>query len=183
MRQIDTLPAHIRDWQLPPGWTWGSEGLYGDQRHYQELIDGLGRSLALVTAANPAHTEWLHSEARHLAHRSHPAIPTTYHYWELHRETHRGPGYLRRWITGESVSAHLDRLGNAEIPYLLQVLRGAASTLSYLHDTGTTHGALGGDTVWVTPTGRLWMLEWQWAIPRDEIPPGLMPSRIQLDAD
>jgi serine/threonine-protein kinase len=119
----------------------------------------------------------------HLAHRSHPAIPTTYHYWELHRETRRGPGYLRRWITGESVSAHLDRLGTAEIPYVLQVLRGAASTLSYLHDTGTTHGALGGDTVWVTPTGRLWMLEWQWAIPRDEIPPGLMPSRMQLDAD
>ena len=183
MRQATSLPDHISGWQLPPGWKWGAEGLVGDQRHYQEIVDGLGRSLAVVTAPDPAHTEWLHSEAMHLAHRSHPAIPTTYHYWELHRETRRGPGYLRRWITGESVSAHLDRLGTAEIPYVLQVLRGAASTLSYLHDSGTTHGALGGDTVWVTPTGRLWMLEWQWALPRDEIPEGLRPARMHLDAD
>ena len=183
LRQVASLPEHISGWQLPPGWNWGAEGLVGDQRHYQEIVDGLGRSLAVVTAPNPAHTEWLHAEAQHLAHRSHPAIPTTYHYWELHRETRRGPGYLRRWITGESVSAHLARLGTAEIPYVLQVLRGAASTLSYLHDTGATHGALSGDTVWVTPTGRLWMLEWQWAIPRNEIPEGLKPARIQHDAE
>lgn len=177
MRQTSSLPSHIADWHLPPGWKWGADGLFGDQRHYQEIIDGLGRSLALVTAPNPAHTAWLQSEAQHLAHRSHPAIPTTYHYWERHRETRRGPGYLRRWVTGESLSAHLARLGTAEIPYVLQVLRGAASTLSYLHDSGVTHGGLGGSTVWVTPTGRLWMIEWQWAIPRDEIPPGVSPSR------
>lgn len=174
-RQIDALPPHIRDWQLPPGWKWGSEGLAGDQRHYQELIDGLGRSLSLVTAPNPAHTAWLHSEAQHLAHRSHPAIPTTYHYWTLQPEVKRGPGYMRRWITGESVQAHLSRLGTAQIPYVLQVLRGAGSTLSYLHDTGIPHGALGADTVWVTPTGRLWMLEWQWAVPRTDILAGLSP--------
>jgi hypothetical protein len=177
VRQITVLPPHISSWQLPPGWKWGSEGLAGDQRHYQELIDGLGRSLALVTAPNPAHAPWLHSEAQHLAHRSHPAIPTTYHYWTLQREGMRGPGYLRRWIIGESVQAHLSRLGTAGIPYVLQVLRGAGSTLSYLHDSGTTHGALGGDTVWVTPTGRLWMLEWQWAIPRRDIPAGLRPMQ------
>ncbi len=182
-RQGASLPAHISGWQLPPGWRWGSEGLIGDQRHYQEVVDGLGRSLALVTAPNPAHTRWLHSEAQHLAHRSHPAIPTTYHYWELQRESRRGPGYLRRWVTGESVRAHLSRLGTAEIPYVLQVLRGAASTLSYLHDSGTTHGARGGDTVWVTPTGRLWMLEWQWALPRSEMPPGLNPSRERLTVE
>jgi serine/threonine protein kinase len=29
--------------------------------------------------------------------------------------------------------------------------------------------------VWVAPTGRLWMLEWQWAMPREEIPPGMRP--------
>ena len=134
-----------------------------------------------MTAPNPAHTSWLHSEARHLAHRSHPAIPTTYHYWTSQREGGRGPGYLRRWVTGQSVRAHLSRIGSADIPYVLQVLRGAGSTLSYLHDSGTTHGALGGDTVWVTPTGRLWMLEWQWAVPREDVPPGLRPRQRQIN--
>jgi serine/threonine protein kinase len=174
------LPAHLSGWQLPPGWKWGRLGLSGDRRHYQEIIDGLDRSLALVTAPDPKDVPWLHSEAQHLAHRSHPAIPTTYHYWASQREGGRGPGYLRRWITGESVRAHLSRLGTAEIPYVMQVLRGAASTLSYLHDTGMTHGAVGGDSVWVTPTGRLWMLEWQWALPRDEIPLGMRPVRKQI---
>ncbi|MEO8195030.1 MAG: serine/threonine-protein kinase [Gemmatimonadales bacterium] len=169
------LPPHIAGWQLPPGWSWGAEGLDGDERHYQQVTDGLGRSLSLVTAPNPAHHAWLYSEARHLAHRGHPAIPTTYHYWVAERDAKRGPGYLRRWITGETVRAHLQRLGNAEIPYVLQVVRGAGSTLSYLHDNGTTHGALTVDTVWVAPTGRLWLLEWQWAVPRDDIPPGMRP--------
>jgi len=175
MRPAEMLPPHISNWQLPPKWKWGSEGLEGDHRHYQELIDGMGRSLALVTARDPAHTAWLHSEAQHLAHRSHPSIPTTYHYWTAQREARRGPGYLRRWITGESVGAHLSRLGTAQIPYVLRVLRGAGSTLSYLHDSGTAHGAFDAETVWVTPTGRLWMLEWQWAVPRNDIPAGLSP--------
>jgi serine/threonine protein kinase len=141
------------------------------------VTDGLGRSLSLVTTPNPAHHAWLLSEAKHLAHRGHPNIPTTYHYWVAQRETRRGPGYLRRWITGETVRAHLQRLDTAELPYVLQVLRGAGSTLSYLHDSGATHGALTIDTVWVAPTGRLWMLEWQWAIPRDDIPAGMRPLR------
>lgn len=169
------LPPHIAEWQLPPGWSWGAEGLLGDERHYQQVTDGLGRSLSLVTAPNPAHHGWLFSEAKSLAHRSHPAIPTTYHYWVAERDSRRGPGYLRRWITGETVRAHLQRLGTAEIPYVLQVLRGAGSTLSYLHDNGSAHGALTVDTVWVAPTGRLWMLEWQWAVPREDIPPGMRP--------
>ena len=175
--RTSTLPAHIANWQLPPGWSWGTEGLTGDERHYQQLTDSLGRSLSLVTAPNPAHHAWLLSEARHLAHRGHPNIPTTYHYWVAQRETRRGPGYLRRWITGETVRAHLQRLGTAEIPYVLQILRGAGSTLSYLHDSGATHGAVSLDTVWVAPTGRLWMLEWQWAVPREDIPPGMRPLR------
>ena len=174
-RRTSALPDHIAGWQLPPGWAWGAEGLIGDERHYQQLKDSLGRSLSLVTAPDPAHHAWLLSEAKHLAHRGHPNIPTTYHYWVAQRETGRGPGYLRRWITGETVRSHLERLGTAEIPYVLQVLRGAGSTLSYLHDTAATHGALTLDTVWVVPTGRLWMLEWQWAVPRQDIPPGMRP--------
>jgi len=170
-----SLPAHIAGWQLPPGWSWGTQGLLGDERHYQQVTDGLGRSLSLVTAPNPAHHAWLFSEARHLAHRNHPAIPTTYHYWVEEPERRRGPGYLRRWITGETVRAHLQRLGTAEIPYVLQVLRGAGSTLAYLHDSGATHGAVTVDTVWVAPTGRLWMIEWQWAVPMEDIPPGMRP--------
>jgi serine/threonine protein kinase len=175
VRVVAPLPAHIAGWQLPPGWKWGGDGIAGDLRHYQEVIDGLGRSLALVTAPNQEHHAWLQSEARSLAHRSHPSIPTTYHYWALQRETRRGPGYLRRWITGESVRAHLRRMSAAEIPYVMQVLRGAGSALSYLHDTGSAHGAIRADTVWVAPTGRMWMIEWQWAVPRADIPPGLQP--------
>ncbi len=177
-RKTISLPSHIAAWQLPPGWSWGAQGLIGDERHYQQVTDGLGRSLSLVTTPDPAHHAWLLSEAKHLAHRSHPNIPTTYHYWVEQRETGRGPGYLRRWITGETVRSHLERLGSAEIPYVLQVLRGAGSTLSYLHDSGATHGALTVDTVRVAPTGRLWMLEWQWAVPRDDIPPGVRPLRF-----
>ena len=173
--KTNSLPPHIAGWQLPPGWSWGAHGLLGDERHYQQVTDGLGRSLSLVTAPNPAHHAWLFSEARHLAHRNHPAIPTTYHYWVAERESRRGPGYLRRWITGETVRAHLRRLGAAEIPYVLQVLRGVGSTLSYLQDNGTSHGALTVDTVWVAPTGRLWMIEWQWAVPREDVPPGMRP--------
>lgn len=183
MLPTSSLPEHLRSWQLPPGWKWGSEGLLGDQRHYQELIDGLGRSLALVTAPDPSHSDWLQSEARHLAHRSHPAIPTTYHYWTLQPGVGRGPGYLRRWITGVSVRSHLSRRGTAEIPYVLQVLRGAGSALSYMHDSGTPHGAVGADSIWVTPTGRLWLLEWQWAVPQSDIPSGLSPTVFQLNEE
>ena len=37
--RTSTLPAHIANWQLPPGWSWGTEGLTGDERHYQQLTD------------------------------------------------------------------------------------------------------------------------------------------------
>ena len=171
------LPPHIAGWQLPPGWSWGMGGVYGDERHYQQLTDGLGRSLALVTAPNAAHHPWLYAEARNLAHLNHPAIPTTYHYWVAERESRRGPGYLRRWVTGETVRAHMQRLGSVEIPYVMQLVRAAGSTLSYLHDNGTMHGALTVDTVWFAATGRLWLLEWQWAVAREEIPAGMRPRR------
>jgi len=180
-RATKVLPPHLVDWQLPPEWSWGPGGMIGDYRHYQEVIDALGRSLSLVTAPDPAHTPWLFEEAKQLARQSHPSIPTTYHYWTKYADARRGPGYLRRWITGETVRARLARLGLADIPYVFQLLRGACSTLSYLHETGIAHGGLNGDALWTTPTGRLWMLEWQWAVPRAAIPAGVRPGNGPLE--
>ena len=180
-RATKVLPAHLVDWQLPPEWSWGPGGMIGDYRHYQEVVDALGRSLSLVTAPDPAHTQWLFEEAKQLARQSHPSIPTTYHYWTSYADARRGPGYLRRWITGETVRARLARLGLADIPYVFQLLRGACSTLSYLHETGIAHGGLNGDALWTTPTGRLWMLEWQWAVPRGAIPAGVRPGNGPLE--
>lgn len=173
-RVTRTLPSHMVTWELPPGWRWGAEGIAGDFRHYQEVIDGLGRALALVTAPDPTHHRWLHAEAIGLAHRSHPSIPATYHYWTNQRD--RGPGYLRRWVSGESVGARFEGRGAADVPYVLRLLRDAGSTLAYLHTTGAVHGALSPDALWTTPTGRFWMLEWQWATPREDIPAGLHPE-------
>jgi len=170
------LPAHLRDWQLPPGWNWGAEGLHTQHRHYQELIDALGRSLSLVSAPDPTHHRWLESEARHLAHRNHPAMPTTYHYWASFSESRRGPGYLRRWIAGETIAARIRRMGTDDVPGVLRLMREIGSALSYLHDLGVVHGSMSPETVWTTPMGRLWIIGWQWAMPATEIPPGLTPD-------
>lgn len=170
------LPPHLRDWQLPPGWKWGSEGLNTEFRHYQEIIDALDRSLSLVSAPNAEHHGWLESEARHLAHRNHPSMPTTYHYWASFSESRRGPGYLRRWISGETIGARLRRMGTEDIPAVLRVMREIGSGLSYLHDVGVAHGCMSPETVWVTPMGRLWIIGWQWAVPMGEIPTGLSPD-------
>lgn len=175
-RSTHELPEHLRDWQLPPGWSWGAEGLSTQYRHYQELIDALGRSLSLVSAPDPAHYAWLESEARHLAHRNHPAMPTTYHYWASFSESRRGPGYLRRWIAGETVRARLRRMGTDDVPGVLRLMREIGSALSYLHDLSTVHGSMSPETVWVTPMGRLWIIGWQWAVPMIEIPAGLQPD-------
>ncbi|HJU65938.1 MAG TPA: serine/threonine-protein kinase, partial [Gemmatimonadaceae bacterium] len=171
------LPAHLTEWQLPPDWTWGAEGAQGEHRHYQEVIDALGRSLSLVSVPEPAHAQWLAAEARNLAHRNHPSVPTTYHYWANYPDSRRGPGYLRRWIAGETVGARYRRLGREDVPYQLQLLRAAGATISYLHSSGTLHGALSPESIWVAPTGRLWLLGWQWAMPRTDIPAGLTPDR------
>jgi hypothetical protein len=170
------LPAHLRDWQLPPGWSWGAEGLTGQYRHYQEIIDALGRSLSLVSAPNPAHYDWLESEARNLAHRTHTAVPTTYHYWNAFADSRRGPGYLRRWIVGETIGARLARTGPDDAPGAFRLLREVGSALSYLHDLGQPHGCVAPSTVWTAPMGRLWVLGWQWTIPLAEIPPALTPD-------
>ena len=177
-RRTAGVPPHLEGWQLPPGWKWGDTGYFANYRHAQEIVDALGRSLALVTAPDPAHEQWLFNEARQLAHRNHPAVPTTYHYWTHHSASRRGPGYLRRWIVGETVGARIRRLGTETVPYMLRVLRAAGSAVAYLHDAGQTHGAISPDTIYVTPTGRVWLLGWQWAMPANEIPPGLRPDPL-----
>ncbi|MFN2398827.1 MAG: protein kinase [Gemmatimonadaceae bacterium] len=174
-RAVRELPDYLAEWELPPNWSWGQDGISLDHRHYQEVIDALGRSLSLVSAPDPAHTAWLVAEAKHLAHRNHPAIPTTYHYWPPASEG-RGPAYLRRWIAGETLASRLARVGPDDVPYVIQLTRAAGSALAYLHGRNTLHGALSAETVCVTPTGRLWLLGWEWAMPRTEIPAGLAPA-------
>jgi serine/threonine-protein kinase len=170
------LPAHLAGWQLPPDWRWGSEGVRQEHRHYQEIVDALGRSLALVTAPDPSHAPWLAKEARYLAHRNHSSIPTTYHYWSTYGDTRRGPGYLRRWLAAETSGSRARRLGREPIPTVLHVLRAAGSAIAYLHDTGQTHGDISPESLWMAPAGRVWLLGWQWALPRNEIPQGLAPD-------
>jgi serine/threonine protein kinase len=171
---LDPRAPQLANWRLPTGWHWGSEGFLGDDRHFQEVIDALGRSLSLVTVPDPAHEAWLATEARLLAHYSHPAAEG---------DPRRGPGYLRRWIAGETVAARLQRQGPETVPSVLQILRRAGSALSYLHDQGVVHGALSADTTWLTPTGRLWILGWQWAVPVAHRPIGQVPARTWLPAE
>ena len=176
--QLDVrgIPQHLDRWELPPGWRWGDDGVFTPYRHSMEVIDAFGRSLALVTAPDPAHADWLFAEARQLAHRNHPSVPTTYHYWMPYRESRRGPGYLRRWVAGETVGARLRRIGTETVPYMLRVLRASGSALAYLHDAGQSHGCIAPDTIHVTPTGRLYLMGWQWAVTRHELPANLHPD-------
>ncbi|HET9796598.1 MAG TPA: hypothetical protein VFP90_01350, partial [Gemmatimonadaceae bacterium] len=37
-RVTHALPDHLADWQLPPGWSWGAEGLWDEHRHFQEIV-------------------------------------------------------------------------------------------------------------------------------------------------
>jgi serine/threonine-protein kinase len=175
-RDSTRLPDHLKDWQLPPGWAWGTEGLYGQHRHFQEIIDALGRSLSLVSAPNPDHHKWLEAEARLLAHRNHPAIPTTYHYWASFAESHRGPGYLRRWIAGETIRARLARMGPDDVPGMMRIMREIGSTLAYLHDLGHPHGCVSSSTIWTAPMGRLWLIGWQWSVNNADVPAGVAPD-------
>ena len=170
------LPSHLAGWQLPPDWRWGTEGVLHEHRHYQEIVDALGRSLALVTSPDPAHGAWLAAEARQLAHRNHSAIPTTYHYWSVYGEAKRGPGYLRRWLAAETSGSRVRRLGREPIPTALHLLRTAGSALAYLHDMGQPHGDVSPESLWMVPARRMWFLGWQWALPRNVIPDGLTPD-------
>ncbi len=174
-RTVD-IPTHLAAWQLPPGWKWGESGLLVDHRHIQEIRDSFERSLALVTAPAPAYEPWLFSEAKVFAHCNHPAIPTTFHHWSGHAGNGRGPGYLRRWITGETVGTRIRRLGTDTVPYMLGVLRAAGSAIAYLHDSSHLHGAISPESIYVTPTSRVWLLGWPWAVPRADIPTSLAPD-------
>ncbi|MBC7842331.1 MAG: protein kinase [Gemmatimonadaceae bacterium] len=174
-RVMPTLPPHLQPWVLPPGWRWGRGHVRSAVRHYQEVIDALGRSLSLVTVADAAHRPWLAAEARQLAHQSHPAIPTTYHYWADSPDVARGPGYLRRWIAGESVESRTKRIGPDDAPGMLNLLRTVGTLLVYLHDQNIPHGAIGTGSCWITPTGRLWQLGWEWALPESARPPAIAP--------
>ena len=175
-RALQPVPPHLAGWQLPPEWRWGPMGVFSEHRHAQEVVDALGRSLALVSAPNPEHAAWLHEEARLLAHSSHPTVPTTYHYWTRNSTIGRGPGYLRRWIAGETVGARSRRVGTEGLAYMLTILRSTGSALAYLHDGGIVHGALSAENTWVTPTGRVWVIGWEWTVPKSVIPPGLCPD-------
>jgi len=62
------------------------------------------------------------------------------------------------------------------VPAVLRLLREAGAAVAYLHDTGSVHGALSGRTLWTTPSGRLWLIGWQWAIPRDRMPASIIPD-------
>jgi serine/threonine-protein kinase len=148
-----------------------------EYRHYQEVRDALGRSLSLVSVPDPEHVFWLAAEARHLAHRTHPSIPTTYHYWAAHPNAKRGPGYLRRWISAETVGSRVRRTGPEDIPTAVRVMRAVGSMLSYVHDTGMAHGAVSPEVVWAAPAGRIWCLGWQWALPRSAVPATLVPDQ------
>jgi serine/threonine-protein kinase len=154
--------------------------VWEDHRHFQEIIDALGRSLSLVSAPEPTHAAWIEAEARALAHRNHPAVPTTYHYWTANSDSRRGPGYLRRWIAGETMAARLGRAGAEDIPTVLRVMREVGSTLSYLHDGGSVHGAVFVGNVLASPMGRLWLLGWQWAVPMESIPDRIAPDATTM---
>ncbi|HRN54482.1 MAG TPA: serine/threonine-protein kinase, partial [Gemmatimonadaceae bacterium] len=58
----------------------------------------------------------------------------------------------------------------------LRMLRAIGSTLAYLHDSGGQHGAVSPGSVYFTPTGRVWLLGWQWAVPVEERPVGIAPD-------
>jgi eukaryotic-like serine/threonine-protein kinase len=174
------LPQHLKHWDLPPGWRWGEHGVSTGPRHAQEVIDAFGRSLALLSAPDAKHADWLFAEARSLAHLNHPLFPTTYHFWTPFKGSTRGPGYLRRWITGETVGDRLRRTGQASVPEMIRVMRTVGSGLAYLHDIRHCHGAVAPDALYITPTGRLWLLGWQWAAGVDAVPKGLRPDPVWM---
>jgi serine/threonine-protein kinase len=174
------LPPHLQDWVLPPGWRWGEHGVVTEFRHAQEVIDAFGRSLALITAPDPAHAHWLFEEAKQLAHLNHPLFPTTYHFWTRYKDATRGPGYLRRWVTGETLGDRLRRTGAATVPEVIRVMRTVGSGLAYLHDIGSRHGAIAPDKLYITPTGRLWLLGWQWTPDKTIGPEGARPDPLWI---
>lgn len=174
---VEGLPPHLKDWHLPTGWSFGSLGGWRHgARHTQEIRDPLGRSLAMVSTPEPSFDAWLMDEARGLSYHSHPLIPTTYHYWGRSERVTRGPAYLRRWVDGESLYARLGRNERFPFPDAVRLFRDMGQGLAYLHDHGLPHGALTPEHLHITPTGRLWLLGWEWAVRTDARPEELTPA-------
>lgn len=172
---------HLQAVPLPHGWTYSGPGFFGSFRHYQEVRDNLGRSLSLITApeGDEGHQQWLRAEAQVLSSLNHPSIPAPYALWEAAPsggvEVRPPTAYVRRWIVGESLRQHQAR-GMRDVQTLIRTCRLAASALSSVHDLGRTHGAVGPEAFWLTPSGRLWIVSWQWAVGPDVIPDGLQPD-------
>ena len=183
-RLTSELPAHLADWQLPPEWRWGGEGVVAEYRHYQEIIDALGRSLSLVTRAGPGAPRVARggsAVSRRIAiiRRFRRRITTG----RRTRDVRRGPGLpasLDRRRNGRRARSAHGRGGRARTCCGCCVRSG--STVAYLHDAGVAHGALSPEHVWVAPTGRLWLLGWQWAVPRRGSS-GRRRARPAVDAD
>lgn len=176
-RHTTQRPDHLRDWQLPREWTWGNDGVWiGINRHTQQVIDPLGRTLSLVTAPDQAHWPWLTAEARALGNRRHRAIPTTYVYWPRNPEAPRGPGYVRHWIDGVPLAMQLRTQGPDPLERAMTRLRIIGSCLAMLHERGETHGAINGEAAWMTRGGEHFLLGWQWALPAAALPAGKAPS-------
>ena len=146
------LPAHLAGWQLPNDWSWGSTGVTGEYRHAQEVVDALGRSLALVTAPNPDHYAWLGEEGT----RPFAEWQMTY---SLRRAGLPVPApiaarYHRRGLTytGEIITERLATVGS-----LAECLRtGALSILTWIgigrcirrfHDFGVCHADLNAHNI------------------------------------
>ena len=128
-------------------------------RHYQEIIDALGRSLSLVSAPDPSHDELARGGGAPSRASQSPGDPDDVPLLGLVHGSRRGPGYLRRWIAGETLGARLERMGADDVAGVLRVMREIGSALSYLHDSGAVHGAMSPRTVvWMTPMGRLWLI-------------------------
>ena len=174
-RVTHKLPSHLANWQLPPDWSWGNEGVQGEHRHYQEIVDALGRSLSLVSAPDPAHHDVARTRRRGISRiattrRSRRRTTTG----RAPRRLQRGPGYLRRWIAGETLGRASPRIGHG------RRRRSGSSSCArparrsrYLHSGGGVTARFSAETCWTTPMGRLWLLGWQWAVRGPEIPAGL----------
>jgi serine/threonine protein kinase len=63
---------------------------------------------------------------------------------------------------------------------MIRVMRTVGSGLAYLHDISLVHGAVAPDSLYITPTGRLWLLGWQWAAGVAVVPPGLRPDPVWM---
>ena len=175
-RVTHELPSTSADWQLPPGWSWGAEGVWTEHRHFQEIVDALDRSLSLVSAPDPAHHAWLEAEARDwriAITRGADDVPLL----DVVSESRRGPGYLRRWIAGETIGARVRaRWGRRRSRRAARGARARARRCRICTTPARRTARCPRRRSWTTPMGRLWLLGWQWAVPACDLPTGSPPT-------